>query len=663
MNKKQYDNSSITSLKGADRVRLKPAVIFGSDGLEGAKHTYFEILSNSIDEAKSGHGNVIRTTLHKDNSITIADEGRGIPLDWNENEQRYNWELCCCELYAGGKYNLNDEDSNDYDIGTLGTNGLGLASSQMASEHMKVVSLRDGCRYEINFQNGEPIEELQKETLACLDSLSYVAPTGTKITYKPDSKVFTEVDIPFEWFKEVIKEQAVIAKGVRFIVENEDLETVEYYYPQGILDYITELSQGKDFTNVISISKQGKGRDAEDRPDYRAKFDMVFAFNNEHPQQHYFHNSSNLEYGGSPQKAVRTAITNAIDKYLKDNGKYNKGEKSVTYTDVEDSLILISNSFSTVTSYENQTKKAITNKFVRELMQDTIKEELGIYFMENPLEAEKMAQQVLVNYRSRTKAEKTRINIRKQLGEKITITNKVKKFVDCRSKDVTKRELYIVEGDSALGACKLGRDAEFQAIIPVRGKILNCLKADYEKIFSSDIIMDLLKVMGCGVEVKSKHNKDLNTFDLANLKWDKICICTDADTDGWQIRCLILTMLFRLVPKLIGDGRVYIADTPLYEITIGTGSKQVTKFAYDEQEKDVILKVYNGEKIKIQRSKGLGENDPDMMWQTTMNPETRRLIQVDAEDVQGIMETFDLFLGDDLTGRKTYIEEHMGEYL
>lgn len=657
MSNKTYDNTSIKSLKGADRVRLRPAVIFGSDNVEGAKHTFFEIFSNSIDEAKSGYGNVIEVTLHEDHSITIKDYGRGIPLDWNEEEQRYNWELCCCELYAGGKYNIGEDD---YDIGTLGTNGLGLASSQYASEFMTVKSYRDNYEYIMKFECGEPVGDLVKNKLADVT-------TGTMIHYKPDSKVFTGVKIPFEWLKEVMNEQAVIAKGIRFILHSEDnASTLEFYYEKGIADYIVELAQDKNVSDVIAFNKAGKGQDSDDRPEYKAKFELVLAFNNDVPQQLYFHNSSNLEYGGSPQKAVRNGLVAIIHKYLKDNGRYNKGEKAISYTDVEDSLLLICSSFSTSTSYENQTKKAITNKFVGELIQDTIKEQLGVYFTENPIDAERISNQVLVNYRARTKAEKTRVNVKKLLGEKITIFSKPKKFVDCRTKDATKRELYIVEGDSALGACKLGRNAEYQALMPVRGKILNCLKADFDKIFKSDIIVDLIKIIGCGVEVKSKHNKDLNSFDINNVQFGKICICTDGDEDGWQIRCLLLTMFYILAPQLIELGYVYIADTPLYEITTGTGRNAITEFAYSEVEKDQIIMKHQEAvtgKVKIQRSKGLGENTPDMMWRTTMNPESRRLIRITMNDAKAMAETFEMLLGDDIEGRKQYIADYGYAYV
>ena len=292
-------------------------------------------------------------------------------------------------------------------------------------------------------------------------------------------------------------------------------------------------------------------------------------------------------------------------------------------------------------------------------MTDFLRSQLEVYFIENPQDAQKIADQVLINKRSRETAEKARLNIKKKLSGSIDIANRVQKFVDCRTRDVDRRELYIVEGDSAMGAVKLSRDAEFQGIMPVRGKILNCLKADYGKIFKSEIITDLLKVLGCGVEVQDRRAKDMAAFDLSALRWNKIIICTDADVDGFQIRTLILTMLYRLTPTLIREGYVYIAESPLYEITW----KDKTWFAYSDREKNDIVASLEGKKAEVQRSKGLGENEPDMMWLTTMNPATRRLIKVMPEDVERTAQVFDLLLGDDLQGRKTHIADNGYKYL
>jgi len=649
MQKKEYDNDSISSLKGADRVRKRPAVIFGSDGIEGCCHSAFEIISNSIDEAREGFGSEIYVSLFDDGGIEVRDLGRGIPVDYNEREGRYNWELVFCELYAGGKY--SNETAENYEF-SLGLNGLGACATQYSSEYMDVETVRDGYRYTLHFEKGENIGGLEKEKTS-------EKQTGTTIKWKPDRDVFTDVDIPSEYLAEILKKQAVVNKGIKFLFTSEG-ETREFYYEEGICDYLKEVASEKAITPIKFFEAERKGRDREDKPEYKVKFNVAFCFNGEVNILEYYHNSSFLEHGGSPDRAVKLAFVAAIDNIIKNNNKYNKNESKILFADISDCLCLISNSFSTITSYENQTKKSITNKFIGDAMADFLKQSLEVYFLENPDDAEKIINQVLINKRSRETAEKSRIAAKKNLTANIDVTNRVQKFVNCRSKDIDKREIYIVEGDSALGACKLGRDAEFQAIIPVRGKILNCLKADYAKIFKNDIILDLARVLGCGVEVNSKYNKDLNTFDLENLKWDKVIICTDADVDGYQIRTLILTMFYRLMPQLIEAGRVYIAESPLFEITSGKD----TYFAFNEGERATILEKLEGKKWQLQRSKGLGENQPEMMWETTMNPKTRRLVQVMPEDDYVLTKTvFDMLLGDDLEGRKKHIASNGSKYI
>ena len=646
---KSYGNDSISSLKGADRVRKRPGVIFGSNGLDGCEHAMFEILSNSIDEAKEGFGTLITVTRFRDKSIEVADSGRGIPLDYNPKEERYNWELVFCELYAGGKYDNNSGKNYEY---SLGLNGLGSCATQYASEYMEVNVQRDGFKYQLFFEKGENVGGLYKEP-------TRFKKTGTTIKWKPDLDVFTDIDIPLEYYNETLKKQAVVNAGITFKLRNETedgFEEFDYFYANGIEDYLKELCGGHEMTAIQSISAERVGRDREDKPEYKLLMNFAFCFSNSVNVLEYYHNSSFLEHGGSPDKAVRNAFVYAIDSYIKQNNKYTKNESKITFQDVSDSLALISNSFSTYTDYENQTKKAINNRFIQEAMTDFLRHNLEVYFIENKLDAEKISEQVLLNKRSRETAEKTKANLKKKLAKNIDITNRVQKFVDCRTRDVSKREVYIVEGDSALGSCKLSRDAEFQAIIPVRGKILNCLKSDMNKIFKNDIIMDLMRVLGCGVEVKSK---DLNTFDLDNLRWSKVIICTDADVDGFQIRTLILTMIFRLVPTLIREGKVFIAESPLFEIT----TKKDTFFAYNEKEKADILQKIGDTKCTVQRSKGLGENDPDMMWETTMNPETRRLIKVMPDDEDSTLRMFDLLLGDNLQGRKDYIAENGAKYI
>ena len=647
----EYGNESISQLKGADRVRKRPGVIFGSDGLEGCEHAVFEILSNSIDEAREGFGNIITVTLYDDKSIEVEDFGRGCPVDWNPAEKRFNWELVYCELYAGGKY--KNDDGGDYEY-SLGLNGLGACATQYASEYMDVTVWRDGNKYTLHFAKGKIKGKMLVEP-------SDRKKTGTTTRWKPDIEVFTDTNIPESYFLDILRRQAVVNAGVTFRFRAQHgakFETTEFCYKNGIADYVAELAGESPLTQPYYIETERKGKDREDKPEYKVRMSAAFCFSNRTNAIEYYHNSSWLEHGGAPDAAAKTAFVYAIDAYIKKTNKYQKNESKITFPDIADCLILVTNCFSTRTSYENQTKKSITNRFIREAMTDFFKEKLEIYFIENKAEADRIADQVLINKRSREQAEKARVSIKKNLTKNLDLANRVQKFVDCRSRDADKREIYIVEGDSALGSVKLSRDAEYQGIMPVRGKILNCLKADYARIFKSEIITDLIKVLGCGVEVE-KHGKELNNFSLENLRWNKVVICTDADVDGYQIRTLILTMLWRLVPTLIREGYVYIAESPLYEIQ----AKGKTWFAYSDREKAEIVESIGNAKIVINRSKGLGENDPEMMWLTTMNPETRRLIRVMPEDADETARVFDLLLGDNLAGRKEHIAEVGSRYL
>ena len=658
-----YGDQSITSLRGEDRVRKRPAVIFGSDGLDGCEHSFFEILSNSVDEAKEGHGSVIKVTYYQDRSIEVDDHGRGVPMGWNEREKRWNWELIYCELYAGGKYD-NNSGGSAYEY-SLGLNGLGACATQYSSEFMTVHSYDGQNKRTMSFRKGKPaqkelkVEPLDKKTQR----------TGTVVRWRPDLEVFTDINIPEDFFVDVLHRQAVVNAGIRFdlFLQQPDGKFTEqsFLYQNGISDYINEIVGTGSLTQPVLWHMETQGRDREDKPEYKVKADISFCVSNTVHLTEYYHNSSFLEYGGSPDRAVKMAFTYAVDKYLKNQGKYSKNEARITYPDIADCIVLVINSMSTQTSYENQTKKAINNTFIYEALNEFMRDQLEVYFIEHPTEAELFVNQVLVNKRSRETAETTRLNLKKKLTGSIDISNRVEKFVGCRSKDPEKRELYIVEGDSALTSVKLARNAEFQAVIPVRGKTLNCLKADYDRIFKSDIITDLLRVIGCGVEIdgKAKGAKakkgDLASFDLDQLRWSKIILCTDADEDGFQIRTLLLTLFYRLLPTLLAEQRVFIAESPLFEIT----TKDETYFAYDKFEKVDILKQLGKTKYTIQRSKGLGENTAEMMSQTTMNPASRRLIAITPTDAERTAVMFDTLLGDDLPARKAFIATHGAEYM
>lgn len=652
--KNNYGNEDIVMLKGPDKVRKRPAVIFGSDGIDGCQHSVFEIISNSIDEAREGYGSKIIITRYLDKSIEVQDFGRGMPVGWNSNENRFNWELLFCEMYAGSKYNTNDGGSYEY---SLGLNGLGLCATQCASEYMDAEIHRDGMKYTLHFEKGNPVGEMQEEKYDKKD-------TGTRIRWKPDLDVFTDIDIPLEYFTETLRRQAIVNDSLKFVFKNQitesKFETSEFCYENGIKDYVEEFSGDEAFTSVQFWQTEKKGRDREDKPEYKVKINVALTFSKTKQLKDFYHNSSWLEHGGAPDKALRNAFVAQIDAYLKQSGKYTKSDAKISFQDIEDCLIIIISSFSTQTSYENQTKKAITNKFIQQAITEFLRHQLEIYFIENKLDADRIADQVLINMRSRIKAEAARLNLKKTLSSANDMTNRVEKFVDCRSKDVSEREIFIVEGDSALGACKQARDSSFQAVMPVRGKILNCLKADYSKIFKNEIITDLIKVLGCGVEVGGKANKNLSNFNIDNLRWNKVIICTDADYDGFQIRTLILTMIYSLMPSLINAGKVFIAESPLYEIN----TKDQTWFAYNEQEKNDALREIGNAKYTIQRSKGLGENEPDMMWLTTMNPATRRLVKIEpSSDPAFTAQVFDLLLGDNLQGRKEHIAQVGSQYI
>ncbi len=651
--KASYGNDDIVSLKGPDQVRKRPAVIFGSNDIDGCQHSVFEILSNSIDEAREGFGDKIVITRYLDHSVEIQDFGRGIPVDYNTKEKKFNWELVFCTLYAGGKYSKGGDNSYGY---SLGLNGLGLCATQFASEYMEAEIHRDGFCYKLNFKKGKLVGQMEKEPYSKRD-------TGSRIKWRPDLKVFTDIAVPLEYYKDILKRQAIVNSGLKFILKNQlnktQFETFEYFYENGITDYVTEIAEDAALTSVQSWQTERIGRDREDHKDYKVLITSALCFSNKSQKKEYYHNSSWLEHGGAPEKAVRNAFTYQIDSYLKTNGKYTKSDPRIKFEDIEDCLVLVVSSFSTETSYENQTKKAITNKFIQEAMTEFFKRQLEIYFIENRTEAEKIANQVLINMRSRVKAEVTRQTIKKSLTTTNDLANRVQKFVDCRAKNAEERELFIVEGDSALGACKQARNSEFQALMPVRGKILNCLKCEYDKIFKSEIITDLVKVLGCGVEVKSKHMKGLAEFNLDLLRYNKVIICTDADVDGFQIRTLILTMIYRLMPTLIEEGKVFIAETPLYEIN----TKDQVWFAYTEQEKTAALEEIGNAKYTVQRSKGLGENEAEMMWLTTMNPKTRRLVEILPEDAERTAQIFDMLLGDNLAGRKEHIADNGYMYI
>jgi DNA gyrase subunit B len=647
---KEYNEDSMQSLGILGGVRAKPASI----GLESHNHTFLEILGNSIDERRAGYGDKIYVFKNDDGSVTVRDFGRGVPMGKNKGGE-YSYRKVFDELWAGGKYKNNEDGGGDYEY-SLGTNGVGATGTNYTSDFFWVTSYRDdGKKYSIEYEKG--IENPSGLLIEKYDQENYV---GTEITWRPSAEVFRgKSEIDDDFIVTTLKDQSIVNGGLKFIFNNKGEET-EYYYENGVVDFIKSLSTDEHMLNsVTSFSTEQKGKDNESDKDYKIKADIFFSFDREVSYKRFYHNSSWLENGGTPDDFVKNSFTFVIDKALKENNLYTKNEKKVTFEDISDSLIVVTSTYSTISLFTDQTKKKIGSDFMKQFITKWLREKLEIYLIENPVEAKLILAQMLVNKRSREKAEDTRLNVKKKLSGTVNnLTNRVDGFVNCKSKDNTKTELYLVEGKSALGSTQQGRDEQIQAIYALRGKILNCLKADYDKIFKNEIIVDIIKLIGCGIEVKSKHSKDLNTFDIKNIKWSKIIITTDADVDGFHIRTLILTLIYRLMPSLIEQGYVFIGESPLYEIE----QNDVSVFAYSNKEKDEIVAKMKGN-FTIQRSKGLGENTPEMMWETTMNPETRRLIKVIPSEARVTAEMFDMFLGDDLAGRKKYIEENLFKYI
>ena len=641
--KTNYGNESISSLKGADRVRKRPGVIFGSDGLDGCEHAVFEILSNSIDEAREGHGKLITVTRYLDHSIEVEDMGRGCPVDYNPKEKRFNWELVYCELYAGGKYNNLDGDNYEY---SLGLNGLGACATQYSSRYMDVTVWRDGNKYSLHFERGEPVGKKGDELR--IEPTDRGRKTGTRTRWLPDLDVFTDIDIPADYYVETLRRQAVVNAGITFRFKNEVLpghfETQDFVYENGIIDYVAEIAGEDALTTPVFWETERRGRDREDKPEYKVKLSCACCFSNKVQRIEHYHNSSWLEHGGSPEKASKTAFVYAIDKYLKDNNKYQKGEARIAWQDIEDCIILVSNNFSTQTSYENQTKKAITNKFVQEAMTDFLKSRLETYFIENRVDALKIAEQVLINKRSRESAEKQRLNIKKKLSGSIDISNRVEKFVDCRTRDVSRREIYIVEGDSAGGTAKMGRDRRFQAILPLRGKILNVEKARLGRVLENEEIKSMITAFGCGIG---------DEFNESKLRYKRIICMTDADVDGSHIRILLLTFFFRYMRPLIENGHVFIAQPPLYKIT----KNKQDHYAYSDKELNEKLALV-GRGGVVQRYKGLGEMSADQLWHTTMNPESRIMLQVTMDDAYEADEIFTVLMGEKPELRRQFIVDN-----
>lgn len=654
----EADNRNMKRLKDEQQVRQRPAPIFGTNDEKGAFHSVEEIIANSIDEAREGYGDEIDITVEEGNIITVADRGRGLPMGWNEDEQMYNWELALCTLYASGKY-----DSAQYGQ-SLGLNGLGLTATQYASAFMDVESTYDDKVHTIHFKEGKPVGDMQVTKATGTG-------TGTKIRFQPDPKVFPalkSVPLSANMFLPLLNSQAMLQAGLKINFKHYELGTqvTTFYYKDGMAEFVDKILEDKSIIpGTPYYFDSAEGTDYPDRildyPNYKVNLRIAFNFCRDTSSVYIYHNGSKMFEGGTTVEGFERGITKAFTDAARSAGKISRADKFL-YKDISSMLVCVASTDAPGhrTEFKNQTKGAINNIFIGQSMLNFVYEKVMYWMVQNKTQADKVLSEAVANKTAREEADKVSKKVISNLSKSVSFGNKPKNFRDCSSKNIFERELYIVEGLSALGSVKLACNAKFQAVIPVRGKIINCLKEKITRVLSNDIIIDLYRVLGCGMEVKTKHIDNLPAFDINKLNWGKIIICTDADVDGMHIRTLLITMFYILSPSLLKAGKVYIAETPLYEMTY----KKETKFAFDENEKAQYLEYFKslGAKdgqIKIQRSKGLGENDPEMMSISTMRPDTRRLIPVEYPNNDNELATyFNALLGDDLETRRMLIDEY-----
>lgn len=649
------DNSrNMKRLQDEQQVRQRPGVIFGTNDERGAFNGAFEVIANSIDEAREGYGKSISIKVEEGNIITVQDHGRGLPMDWNEEEQMYNWELALCTLYASGKY-----DASQYSQ-SLGLNGLGLTSIQYASSFMDVYSVYGKKVRYMHFEKGKPIGKMQVKNIDTDE-------TGTTIRFQPDVEVFPALKntaLTADMFLMALRKQAMLLPKLEILLDHYELKKqVRFYYENGITDYIDGLVEKRMLPETVEYYDSAFGTDDEELYPEKYKVDMRVAFNfsREAGLVEVYHNASHMFEGGKTVDALEQGVTRAFTDFGRACGKLGKNDRFL-FKDIADIFLCVATTDApgNRTFFKNQTKGAITNVFIGQAFIQFIYDKVRYWLENNSNIAPKVLAEVIANKTAREEGAEVSKKVIKSLSSQVSFGNKPKDFKDASSKIISERELYIVEGRSALGSVKLACNPKFQGVIPVRGKPINCLKEKITRVLKNDIIIDLYRVLGCGMEIKSEYIEDLPKFNILNLKWGKVIICTDADIDGYHIRTLLLLMFFILSPSLIKHGKVFIAETPLYELNY----KGQVRFAYDESEKAYYMQEFinmgaKESQIKIDRSKGLGENDPDMMNISTMNPATRRLIPVEYPENDGqLMDYFNALLGDDLESRRALIEEY-----
>lgn len=624
--KGQYGAGQIQVLEGLEAVRKRPSMYIGSISARGLHHLVYETVDNSIDEALAGYCDAIDVTIHSDNSITVRDNGRGIPVEMHK-VGKPAVEVVMTILHAGGKFG-----DGGYKV-SGGLHGVGVSCVNALSEHMEVEVRRSGKIYGIEFSRGKTVVPLYEK--------GTTEETGTTVHFKPDSTIFTELIYSYETLRLRIRELAFLNKGIRINLNDERTGKQEsFHYEGGIIEFVKYVNENKDKlhddpiyiegikdTNIVEVALQYCDTYTEN----------LFTFVN----------NINTEEGGTHLSGFKQAMTRTINDYARKIGALKDGEENLSGDDVREGMTAVISIKIQEPQFEGQTKTKLGNSEIRPIVDNLVSEGLGEFFEENPVIAKRIVEKSILSARARMAARKARELTRRKSA--LEISSLPGKLADCQSKDASETEIYLVEGDSAGGSAKQGRDRRFQAILPLRGKILNVEKARLDKILSSDEIRNMITAFGCGIG---------EDFDLEKARYGKIIIMTDADVDGAHIRTLLLTFFYRYMQPLIKEGHVFIAQPPLYLVRKG----QKHLYAYSDDELQTVLdEVGRDSNPSIQRYKGLGEMNPEQLWETTMNPDGRTILQVHLEDAAEADAIFSILMGDKVEPRRQFIEANAGK--
>jgi len=624
MSENNYGADSITALKGLEAVRKRPAMYIGSTSSAGLHHLVYEIVDNSIDEALAGYCDTVRVTIHENNSISVSDNGRGIPVDYHEEEGMSALELVLCTLHAGGKF-----DSDSYKV-SGGLHGVGAACVNALSTHLRAEVNRNGKKYEMEFKQGEKLYDIRE--------IGTSEKTGTTITFSPDGEIFETLEYSFEILTRRLRELAFLNKGVRITIDDErvDDKSHDFCFPGGLVSFVEYLDEGKQPLHDTPVYFSYEGEDID--------IEVAFQYNETFKENIFsFANNINTHEGGTHLTGFRQGLTRSMSKYI-DANNLLKGKKiDLKGEDLREGMTAIISVKIGEPQFEGQTKQKLGNSEVSGIVGRYVNEHLTIYLEENPAIAKKIVEKCVSSAVAREAARNARNMARRKTA--MDGGGLPGKLADCSSKDPKESEIFLVEGDSAGGSAKMGRTRDTQAILPLKGKILNVEKARIDKVLGHEEIQAMIQAFGCG------FGED---FNIEKLRYHKIVIMTDADVDGAHISTLLLTFLYRHLPQLVEQGYVYKSCPPLYKVKAG----KISKYLFDDAAKDEFVKEHAGKSIRIQRFKGLGEMNPDELAETTMNIETRKVLQVRIEDEVETDRVFTMLMGEEVPPRRQFIEEN-----